>query len=108
MKFYQFFANVDAASFGVNDEHRIEIIQAFLTSDYEEEEEAIINFQGDILEKKRKRRGKNEYSHSDREQSLFSKKYLDPSNEEEMLDEDSRCGKKFRLRFRVPYQLFQI
>ena len=43
MKFYQFFANVDAASFGVNDEDRIEIIQDFLTSDYEEEV-AIINF----------------------------------------------------------------
>ena len=38
MKFHQIFECVDAASLGVDDENRIEIIQAFLTSDYEEEE----------------------------------------------------------------------
>ena len=105
MKFHQIFGCVDAASFGVDDESRIEIIQAFLTSDYEEEEVAI-NYKNDILGQKRKKRGRNEYAEADRTLSLFSQKYIHHSNEEEKMNEDSKFGKKFRLRFRVPYVLF--
>ena len=89
MKFHQIFGCVDAASFGVDDERCIEIIQAFLTSDYEEEEVAI-NYKNDILGQKRKKRGRNEYAEADRTLSLFSQKYIHHSNEEEKMNEDSK------------------
>ena len=41
MKFHQIFECVDAASFGVDEENWLEILQCFFTSDYEEEEAAI-------------------------------------------------------------------
>ena len=92
MKFQQIFECIDAASLGVDDENRIEIIQAFLTSDYEEEE-AAINFRNDISGKKRKKRGSNEYTDTDRSLSLFSQKYIHHANEEEKMKEDSKFGK---------------
>ena len=107
MKFHQFFASVDVACLGVDDGNRLDIIQAFLLSDYEDEE-TTIHFWSNISVKKRKKRGKAEYTHNDCHNFLFSKKYLHHSNEKESLDEDSKFGKKNRLRFRVPYVFFTI
>ena len=105
MKFHQIFECVDAASFGVDEENRLEILQCFLNSDYEEEE-AAINLNNGISGKKRKKRGNNEYNEADRTLSLFSQKYLHHPNKEQQMSDDSKFGKKFRLRFRVPYVLF--
>ena len=54
MKFHQLLALVDAASFGVDDESYNDILHAFLTSDYEEEE-VVISFRSDISGKKGRR-----------------------------------------------------
>ena len=66
MNFHQLFSSVDAACLGVDEDSRLDIIQAFLLSDYEEEEEANINLWSDISVKKRKKRGKAEYSYYNR------------------------------------------
>ena len=71
MKFHQLLALVGAASFGVDDESYNDILHAFLTSDYEEEE-VVINFRSDISGQKRKKRESNEYTENDRFSSLFS------------------------------------
>ena len=47
--FHQLFTYIDAASLGVDEEHRLEIVQAFLDLDYEEEV-ATINVQSEIAE----------------------------------------------------------
>jgi len=92
MKFHQIFECVDAASFGVDEENRLEILQCFLNSDYEEEE-AAINLNNGISGKKRKKRGNNEYNEADRTLSLFSQKYLHHPNKEQQMSDDSKFGK---------------
>ena len=71
MKCHQFVSSVDAACLGVDEDSWLDIIQAFLLSDYEEEE-ASINLWSDISVKKRKKRGKAEYSYYDRRYSFLT------------------------------------
>ena len=104
MNFYQVFKIIDATSLGLSEEEYSIILETFLVSD--EELDRILDFEDEELTRKRKKRGKNEYTTHDRVMSLFSQKYLQHPKEEEKFNEYSRFGKKFRLRFRVPYVLF--
>ena len=57
---------------------------------------------------RRPRSMKARFSVQDRYESLFYTMYLDPERvqRDELHDEDSYHGKKFRRRFRVPYSMF--
>ena len=104
MKFYQLFKIIDDTSLDLSEEEHSIIVETFLSSD--EVLDRVLDFEDEGI-RKRKKRGKNEYTAHDRVMSLFSQKYLHHSNEEEKIDEYSRFGKKFRLRFRVPFVLFE-
>lgn len=88
------FTSIDAVFLGVDDDNRLNIIQAYLSSDYEEEEATI----------KREKRGEAEYRSYGRRYSLFSEKYIHHSNKEERMDEDSKFGKK--SGFSLEYHMF--
>ena len=57
---------------------------------------------------RKKHRSANVYTHKDRANSTFSMTYLfPPGTDSPLLNENSSRAKKFRRRFRVPYQIFQ-
>ena len=61
-----------------------------------------------ISRKRKKRSSQNDYSPTDRANSSFSKSYLLPhGTNSPLLNENSKRAKKFRRRFRVPYQMFR-
>ena len=90
----------------MNEDEYIIILETFLVSD--EALDRVLDFEDEHFISKRKKCGKNEYTAHDRFMSLFSQKYLHHSSVEEKIDESSRFGKKFRLRFRVPFVLFDV
>ena len=60
--------------------------------------------------KKRKRRAMAaDFTHEDRLKSAFYVTYIQPATEETspLRDERSKIGKKFRRRFRIPYEMFE-
>ena len=85
MNFYQLFKVIDAASLGMNDEEYKIILETFLDPD--EELDRVLDIDDETL-RKRKKRGKNEYTARDRLMSLFSQKYLHHPNEEETFSPD--------------------